>query len=277
MLTRLLARLSVGASVFGLSSCSLLVSVDGLAGPATAFVDGPDAERGDVANPDGRTADGRTADADTSRGFCSRQIAQGLVFCDDFDLPGQSADQLWTGTIVGPSASLSIVEVDGRSRALAVSAPSSGSPPNAELDKELPPELVGKKRIELTWSFAIVESGLQYAAVGLIAFTNATMATFNGVAGYLGSQKVGPLPLPPDPPLRALPRLAWTTAKVLLVRETDRFVRTTWIDGTLLQTVTLAPINAGGAGVHLSFGALHTSSNAGSHELLIDDILLRAE
>lgn len=277
MLTRLLARLSVGALLFALSSCSLLVSVDGLAGPAPAFVDGPDAERNDVAIPDGRTADGRSADADTTRGFCGRQAAEGFVFCDDFDLPGQSTDQLWTATDVDPPASLSIVEVDGRSRALAVSAPSSGSPPNAELDKELPSELAGKKRIELTWSFAIVESGLQYAAIGLIAFTTPTMASFNGVAGYLGCQKVGPLALPPDPPQRALPRLAWTTARVLLVRENDRFVRTTWLDGMLLQTVTVGPINAGGTGVHLSFGALHTSSNPGSHKLLIDDILLRAE
>jgi len=262
--------------MFTLSSCSLLVTVDGLAGPPTAVIGAPDAERSDVAVADGRTT---TTDADAggdpSRGFCDRQRAQGFVFCDDFDLPGQSTDQLWTGRDVDPSASLRIVDVVGRSRALAVSAPSSGSSPTAQLDKDLPSDLVGKKRLELTWSFAIVESGLQYAAIGLIAFTNATMASFNGVAGYLASQKVGPLP--PDAPLRALPRLVWTTARVLLVRETDRFVRTTWIDGTLLQTVTLAPINAGGTGVHLSFGAFFTSSNPGSHQLLIDDILLRAE
>lgn len=253
------------------------MSLDGLAAPAPAPADRPPSDAStdgaDVERRDGNVADAGV-DADTSRRFCERQSPGGLVFCDDFDLSNQTAAQLWTEVQKDSRGSLEIVPVAGRSRALAVSVVSSGSAPIAALIKELPRALSTKDRLDLSWSFAVVDSSLQYAAIGFLAFTDGTTAIFNGVAAYQAAQKVGPLAAVAG---RPLPRLVWTTARVLFVRQNDRFVRSTFIDGTELQTVTLPPLGASGMGVHLAFGAMHTSSNPGAHELLIDDVVLRAE
>lgn len=275
----------------GAAACSVLA---GLTEDYRYSATTSSSEGGDGAGSDGRLPDGfvpgedgwtdALATTDGAR-FCDTVSTASLDFCEDFELSPQTAGMPkgWTRLQNDVDASVKVMPSIGvdMSVGLDVDSVSTGSGSrNTFVVRTLPATSLPATYLvyEIDFDFKLLESAVNYVAVGVLNFTNASPED-HGVAAYPDRQVVSRLrsymvAVPDTDPKR------WHHVHMTLQHATagSTFTRRIAIDGDAdTNVVDNSPgvSTAGTTATELRFGVFYTTGGAGRIHAQFDNIVVR--
>jgi len=237
----------------------------------------------DGSSPNDAASDAGT-DAPVNRGaFCTDAGAlapdSGVIFCTDFEDDASAPKWGWTKTDVANGA---VAVEDGAgfegSRALhASAADAGGTSRKAALVQTFPSALVG--HYEMTFKLRVKHTDLSYVVAGLFGFNVDTYNDYYGVAEHNTNQLdvTAALPAVPDGTyFDDTPANQWRDIRIVL----DRVDGGTTYDGQLFVDGMLYDVTNGIVSLsqlaEIRVGAFFTSSEVGTAEVYVDDVVVRA-
>ena len=278
---RVLALVLLGAAVPACTALAGLTDDYRLADAGGAGAGNADRDalsEGFVPGQDGG-ADALVDQLGTAR-YCDT-VAKPFDFCNDFEDGDPAAvPPEWTGVANTLAASIKVVAGAGTngSRVLDVdSTTSSTSSRNIILHKTLAagkPNAGDYLRYEVEFDFQVLACpvGVNYLAVGVLSFTNATPED-HGIAVYTDEDLVARLTPKANGVSGALNR--WHHARIVLEHPDagTSFSRTVTVDGTIVDATTIS--SAGTSLTEIRIGIFYTTGGAGQIHAVFDNIVAR--
>lgn len=241
----------------------------------------PDRDTSDAAAPSSPQDAAPQNDAGVVTGsFCAEHVGPNVVFCDDFEgtTPLYSAERWSDGYPENDSVAVVDAVASGRSRVLRAQVSFPAGDRSTWLRKELTPSAkvpAERSRYRLSFSFAVTESDISYAAIGALWFNvNPNQASSLHGAAVVAS---GAQTRPTDPSTAQPRALAggWHTAVITLVKGAASWMREVAIDGQSFSTENALGIEASHQ-VDVRLGVFYAYDDAGHVDVSFDDVLVEA-